>query len=96
MKTRLGDEKTEKSLLNLILASLFPGTPQICKLNSSLRGKKHNSLWVSFQTIDSVVVRDNLRVLVKQFYGLTIALDEVWMSCKLLPPFYRSDLRSLH
>lgn len=27
-------------------------------------------------TIDSVVVRDNLRVLVKQFYGLTIALDE--------------------
>ncbi|XP_068706087.1 ubiquinol-cytochrome-c reductase complex assembly factor 1-like [Montipora foliosa] len=27
-------------------------------------------------TIDSVVVRDNMRVLLKQFYGLTIALDE--------------------
>jgi len=27
-------------------------------------------------TIDSTVVRDNLRVLLKQFYGLTIALDE--------------------
>ena len=30
-----------------------------------------------FQTIDSVVTNDSLQALVKQFYGLTIAYDEV-------------------
>ena len=73
----------------------FPRNPLNLQIKFISERKKNNSLWVYFQTIDSVVVRDNLRVLVKQFYGLTIALDEVWMSCKLLPPFDRSDLRSL-
>ena len=40
-------------------------------------GHKIIKLQLYFQTIDSTVVRDNLRVLLKQFYGLTIALDEV-------------------
>ena len=39
-------------------------------------GFKGNPVLI-FQTIDSVVTNDSLQALVKQFYGLTIAYDEV-------------------
>lgn len=40
------------------------------------KGSKRKSVLL-FQTIDSVVTNDSLQALVKQFYGLTIAYDEV-------------------
>lgn len=40
------------------------------------KGSKGKSVLL-FQTIDSVVTNDSLQALVRQFYGLTIAYDEV-------------------
>ena len=40
------------------------------------KGPKGKSVF-PFQTIDSVVTNDSLQALVRQFYGLTIAYDEV-------------------